>query len=67
VANKVDQAGAGEFGAEVAGRRARVERLCAERGLPCFAISAATGVGLRELIHGIARQLEETGWLRAAS
>src|SRR5262245_4625553 len=67
VANKVDLASAGEFGAEVAARRARVERFCAERGLPCHAISAATGVGLRELIHGIAGQLEETGWLRAAS
>ena len=35
--------------------------------LPLFVISAVTGAGLIELIRGIGRRLEDTGWLRAAS
>jgi GTP-binding protein len=66
-ANKVDLAPAGDTNAEVTVRRARVERFCAERGLPCYPISAATGAGLRELVHGIGVRLEATGWLRVAS
>jgi GTPase len=60
VANKIDLPDAAE-------RRARVERFCAERGLPLVAISAATGAGLGELVRGLAARLEDTGWMRAAS
>ncbi len=60
VANKADLP-------EAAARRADVERFCAERGLPLHVISAATGAGVVELVRGVARRLEETGWLRAAS
>jgi GTP-binding protein len=66
-ANKVDLAPTDDAGADVTLRRVRVERFCAERGLPCYTISAATGAGLRELVHGIAVRLEATGWLRVAS
>jgi GTPase len=51
-------------------RRRSVERVsarCAETGQPFFLISAATGVGLRELVGAIAARLDTTGWLRAAS
>jgi GTP-binding protein len=60
VANKADLP-------EAAERRQRVEEFCARRRLPLFVISAATGLGLRELVHGIAARLEGSGWLRAAS
>ena len=60
VANKADLP-------EAAERRRRVEEFCARRGLPLFVISAATGSGLRDLLRGVAAQLEGSGWLRAAS
>ena len=60
VANKADIP-------EAAERRQRVEEFCARRRLPLHVISAATGAGLRELLHGIAGRLEGGGWLRAAS
>jgi GTP-binding protein len=60
VANKADLP-------EAAERRRRVEELCARVRLPLFVVSAATGAGLRELLHGIAARLEGSGWLRAAS
>jgi hypothetical protein len=44
-----------------------VEEFCAREGRPLFVISAATGQGLRELVHGVAARLEGSGWLRAAS
>jgi GTP-binding protein len=50
VANKVDLPDAGA-------NRERVERLCAERDLTLFVISAATGSGLPELVRGIAARL----------
>jgi GTP-binding protein len=60
VANKADLA-------ESAEPRRRIEELCARRRLPLFVISAVTGAGLRELLHGVAARLEGSGWLRAAS
>lgn len=60
VANKIDLP-------EAASRRLTVERFCAAQELPLFAISAATGAGIAELIHGVAGALERTGWARAAS
>jgi GTP-binding protein len=60
VANKADLP-------EAAERRMRVEEFCARRRLPLHVVSAATGAGLRELLHGIAGRLEGGGWLRAAS
>jgi len=46
---------------------AAVERYCARAGRPFHAISAATGAGLPEMVRGVVRGLEESGWLRAAS
>src|SRR5262245_24906962 len=60
VANKVDLPESAE------GRR-RVEEFSARRRLPLFVISAATGAGVRELLHAVAARLEGSGWLRAAS
>ena len=60
VANKADLP-------EAAERGRRVEEFCARRRLPLHVISAATGAGLRELLHGVAGGLEGGGWLRAAS
>ncbi|HEV8616149.1 MAG TPA: Obg family GTPase CgtA, partial [Methylomirabilota bacterium] len=60
VANKADIP-------EGAERRRRVEEFCVRAGLPLFVVSAATGAGLRELLHGVAARLEGSGWLRAAS
>lgn len=60
VANKADIP-------EAAERRARVEQFCAQAGVPCFVISAATGLGLAELVRGIATRLEGIGCLRAAA
>ena len=45
--------------------RARVERFCAERGLPFQAISAVTGEGLPALVHGLARRLVSEPWAPA--
>jgi GTP-binding protein len=68
VANKADLIGGDGGGAgEVGARRARVERACAEGSRPLFVVSAATGSGLAELVHGVTARLEETGWLRAVS
>jgi len=61
VANKTDLFGPGS--PEVTA----IERHCAREGLPFHAISAATGAGLPELVHDVARRLEEAGWLQAAS
>jgi GTP-binding protein len=41
------------------GRRAAFEKLCAERGLKPFFISAATGEGLKELAHAVTARLKE--------
>ena len=60
VANKADIP-------EAAERRRRVEEFCARERRPLFVISAVTGLGLRDLVHGIAARLAESGWLRAAS
>jgi GTPase len=61
VANKVDLFEPGTP------RLAAVERHCRSAGLPFHAISAATGVGVPDLLRTISRRLEDTGWLRAAS
>jgi GTPase len=60
VANKADIP-------EALDRRRQIEEFCARRRLPLFVISAVTGAGLSELLHGIAARLEGSGWLRAAS
>jgi GTP-binding protein len=61
VANKADLCEPG------APRLVAIERHCRSAGLPFHAISAVTGAGLPELVRSIARRLEESGWLRAAS
>jgi GTPase len=51
-------------------RRVEIERVrarCAEANQPFLLISAATGLGLRDLVGAIAARLDATGWLRAAS
>jgi len=60
VANKIDLPDAAEG-------RARLEELCRTAGLRFHAISAATGAGLAELTRDIARHLEKTPWVHAAS
>ncbi len=45
--------------------RGRVERFCAERGLPFHAISAVTGDGLPALVHDVARRLVSEPWVPA--
>lgn len=65
VANKIDLF-AGEGGMAAPAAR-RIAQHCAAAGLPLFAVSAATGQGLVELVRGIAARLEATGWMRAAS
>jgi GTP-binding protein len=69
VANKADLVAVGGEGSTDAARARlrRVEEHCAREGLELHVISAATGRGIGELIRGIARRLEATGWLRAAS
>ena len=52
VASKLDLAGAG-------GRLRAVEQLAAQRKLPLFAVSSATGQGIEELKWAIARRLRE--------
>jgi GTP-binding protein len=61
VANKADlfEPGAPQIAA--------IERHCKSRGLAFHAISAATGAGIPELVRSMARRLEDSGWLRAAS
>ena len=61
VANKADLFGPDEP------RLTAVERHCAREGRSFHAISAATGAGLPELLRAVARRLEDSGWLRAAS
>jgi GTP-binding protein len=60
VANKADLP-------ETAERGQRVEDFCARAGRPLVVISAVTGAGLRDLVHGVAARLEGSGWLRVAS
>jgi GTP-binding protein len=60
VANKIDIPESGT-------RRLAVEQFCAGHGLAYFAISAATGAGIPELIRGLAAALEQSGWARTAS
>ncbi len=62
VLNKADLTGP-----EADARRREVEGFGAAQGLRLFVVSAATGAGLSELVHGIAAELEQSGWLRAAS
>ncbi|MBI2205927.1 MAG: GTPase ObgE [Candidatus Rokubacteria bacterium] len=69
VANKADLVG-DESAAAPSEARARLDRireLAGRERLELHVVSAATGRGLPELIRGIARRLEDTGWLRAAS
>jgi GTP-binding protein len=65
VTNKIDLLGA-EGGAAAPAVR-RIAQHCAAAGLALFPVSAATGQGLGELVRGIARHLEGSGWMRAAS
>ena len=64
VANKADLLDAEPA---VRDRLARIETLASHEGLELHVVSAATGRGLGELVRGVARRLEATGWLRAAS
>jgi GTP-binding protein len=65
VANKIDLLGA--EGGAAAPAMQRIARHCAASGLDLYTVSAATGQGLAELVRGIARNLETSGWMRAAS
>lgn len=67
VANKIDLVDPTGAWPDGAARRAAVEQLGRRRGLPCVAISAATGAGIDELVRRVAATLEDTGWVRAAS
>lgn len=67
VANKADLVLAGGAGVEGTARLERLTRHCTRRGLPLFVVSAVSGQGLPELVHGIAARLEAAGWMRAAS
>ena len=62
-ANKAELPGTGA-------RRRALESFCAAAGLPFHAISAATGLGLRELVHDVAARLRAEGragtWTEAA-
>jgi GTP-binding protein len=64
VLNKADLLGAVP---ETEARRQRLEQHCAAVGVPLYVISAATGAGLTELLHGLTTHLEGAGWLRVAS
>jgi len=64
VLNKADLLGAVP---DVEARRERLEQHCAAAGMPLSVISAATGAGLTELLHGVTTHLERAGWLRVAS
>jgi GTPase len=65
VANKIDLLGA--QGGATAPILRRIEQHCLASGLSLFVISAATGIGLSELVRGMAAHLEATGWMRVAS
>ena len=67
VLNKADLYESAGVGDDVAEAVARVERYCAQAGVPLHKISAVTGRGLPELTRAIAVGLEESGWLRVAS
>ena len=64
VANKADLIGTDP---EVQERLTAIEAMCAAESLQLHVVSAATGTGLNTLVNGIARVMETTGWLRAAS
>jgi GTP-binding protein len=65
VANKSDLVASGD--GEASARLARLEAACARQQRELLAVSAATGQGLESLVRAIARRLEGSGWLRAAS
>jgi GTP-binding protein len=46
--------------------RARLADLCARRGLPFHAVSAATGLGLSALVRDLAARLAASAWATAA-
>jgi GTP-binding protein len=46
--------------------RARLADLCARRGLPFHAVSAATGLGLPALVRDLAARLAASAWATAA-
>jgi GTPase len=64
VANKADLV---DGSPEAAATLDRLRRHCAAAGRPFYAISAATGLGLAELLRAAAARLEGTEWARAAS
>jgi GTP-binding protein len=64
VANKADLLDADD---SVRERLTQIEALARRGGHELYVISAVTGHGLVELVRGIARRLEDTGWLRVAS
>jgi GTP-binding protein len=53
--------------ASAGARLGQLREHCAREGLELHAVSAATGRGLADLVRALARRLETTGWLRAAS
>ena len=52
---------------EAAAALERLQQHCVAAGRPFYAISAATGLGLTELLRAVAAQLEAAGWARAVS
>ena len=64
VANKADLA---DGDPQAAAALERIRRQCTALGRPFYAISAATGRGLAELLRDVAARLDDLGWARAAS
>ena len=64
VANKADLV---DGVPEAAAALERLQQHCVAVGRPFYAISAATGLGLTELLRAVATQLEAAGWARAVS
>ena len=64
VANKADLV---DGVPEAAAALERLQQHCVTAGRPFYAISAATGLGLTELLRAVAAQLEAAGWARAVS
>ena len=64
VANKADLLDTDD---SVRERLVQIEALARRGGHELHVVSAVTGRGLVELVRGIARRLEDTGWLRVAS
>jgi len=64
VANKADLV---DGVPEAAAALERLQQHCVAAGRPFYAISAATGLGLTELLRAVAAQLEAAGWARAVS